>query len=69
MKFTKEQINLLLKDYIPEVKTESLLNRDGDLVELTFYWNKYASRWEDKDSAKKGWVLYKIDQQVKRLIE
>ncbi len=65
---TKEQIDKLLEDYVPESKTESLISRHGDEVEVTSYWNKYTSRWEDKASAKKGWILYKIDQQVKILI-
>ena len=68
MNLTKEQIDKLLEDYVPESKTESLINRHRDEVEVTSYWNKHTSRWEDKDSAKKGWILYKINQQIDKLL-
>ncbi len=68
MKLTKAQIDKLLKDYVPESKTESLLNRDGDEVEITFYWNKHTDRWDNKESAKKGWLLSKFEEQINKIL-
>ena len=59
MNLTKAQIDKLLEDYVPESKTESLLNRHHDLVEITFYWNKYTRRWDNEESAKK---VFKNDE-------
>jgi hypothetical protein len=68
MDFTKEQIDKLLEDYVPESKTESLINRHRDEVEVTFYWNHYTSKWDNKESAKKGWLLVKFEEQVNKLL-
>ena len=68
MNLTKAQIDKLLEDYVPESKTESLLNRHHDLVDITFYWNEYTRRWDNEESAKKGWLLAKFEEQVNKLL-
>ena len=58
----------LLKDYKPQTKTEELLNRHRDLVEVTYYWNEYTRRWDNEESAKRGWLLARFEEQVNRLM-
>ena len=68
MFLSKDQIDTLLLDYIPESKTESLINGRRDEVEVVSFWNTHTSRWGSEEDAKEGFILSKLKENLKKLL-